>query len=66
MGEILIGFFVVPLVLVLLYNALGGSDASSGSIGRTRRHTTQRPDGSYYDPDTRKVVHGLSSPTGRE
>ena len=66
MGEFLFGLIVVPIILILLYNELGGSDASSGSVGRTRRHTVRRPDGSYYDPNTRKVVQGLSSPTGRE
>ena len=63
MGEILVGAIVVPLVLILLFNAFGGPAASS--IGRARHHTTRRSDGSYYDPDTRKVVQGLSSPTGR-
>jgi hypothetical protein len=65
MGEILFGAIGVPLILILLYNALGGSGTSPGRIKRTRHHTKWRPDGSYYDPDTRKVVRNLSSPTGR-
>ena len=38
MGEILIGFFVVPFILILLFNAFSGSDAGPGS-GGPRYHT---------------------------
>jgi hypothetical protein len=39
MGELLLGFFVVPLILVLLFNAFTGSGASSGTRGPSRHHT---------------------------